>query len=558
MGLRTKICIGFSFIVLLIIGLSLNTIMNAEKSNNAIDGLQEESIPMLLATERMAFNVAERLALARGYVLIGDSNYKLEFEKLTKESLELGAWIEENTTNQAVLHIVKVNAEWTSVIMEEVFPEFDNGNLDEAKLILLGKATKNARQMMSIFRTTGDEDRQEITQTLTQMQQSGNALQATTLIISGGAVVLSILVAVFMSSSMLRPLRRLVAPVQRIAAGDLTGSTIPVKTKDEVGQLTQAFNEMRESLKSLIGKTASMTNQVAETAERLSASSEETSAATNQIAVTIQGVSNTSEGTVIQAKESSVAAKQVYVGVETITIATASASDKADEASKQARDGEGAITRAVGQIGTIHQTVSQSSELVGQLGERSKEIGNILSIITSLSEQTNLLALNAAIEAARAGEHGKGFAVVADEVRKLAEESKVSAEKISVMIGAIQTDTEKVVEEMNRGSEEVEVGIRVIHEVGQSFSSISGSIGQVIQEMLSVSDATQNIAMNTVQLSESLTEMEAFSIQNAEHSQDVTASTEEQLAAMEEIAMSSEMMSQLASELRSEVNKFKL
>ncbi|WP_088104498.1 methyl-accepting chemotaxis protein [Halalkalibacter urbisdiaboli] len=556
MGLRSKILIGFSLIVLLMLGFSGYTVLNVQQSNEAIESLNEESIPMLLAKERMAFNVAERLALARGYVLLGDSNYKLEFEKLTKESEELSAWIAEHSKDEAVLHITKVNTEWTNTIAQEVFPTYDNGNKEEAKLVLLGKGTSNAKQMMRLFRATGDDARTDITSVLNKVDNSGKSLQSMTLIMAIIVVVGSVIIAFFLSKSILQPIQRLLTPVKLIASGDLTGDEIKTKTKDELGQLTVAFNEMRENLRSLIGKTATMSSQVAATAEQLSASSEETSAATNQIAVTIQGVSTTSEGTVSRSKESSQAAKQVYEGVEKITIATASASDKAEEASKHSKEGEQAITRAVHQIGTIQQTVSESASLIRQLGERSKEIGDILNLITSISEQTNLLALNAAIEAARAGEHGKGFAVVADEVRKLAEESGSSAAKISGMINAIQTDTDKVVEEMSRGTKEVEIGTSVVHEVGQSFSSISASIEQMTEEMLNVSSATQNIAMNTVQLSESLAEMEQSSIQSADHSQEVMASTEEQLAAMEEIASSAEQLNQLASELRKEVKKF--
>jgi methyl-accepting chemotaxis protein len=513
---------------------------------------------MLLAKERMAFNVAERLALARGYVLLGDSNYVLEFERLTKESLELGSWIEQNTTDDVSIHIITMNKEWSEIIEKEVFPAYEGGDIANAKLLLLGRATTGARQMMRLFRNTGDESREAINAELEQMQESGDNLKTITIYITAAVIGLSIIIAIIMSMIVLRPIQRLLGSVEKVAAGDLSGEKIKVRTKDEIGQLTFAFNGMRDNLRNLIGKTASMTSQVAATAEQLSASSEETSAATNQIAVTIQEVSNTSEGTVVRSKESSDAAKQVYQGVETITFATAHASDRAEEASNQSKNGEQAIARAVQQIGTIHDTVRQSAARIQQLGERSQEIGNILSLITSLSEQTNLLALNAAIEAARAGEHGKGFAVVADEVRKLAEESRVSAEKISVMIEAIQVDTEKAVEEMSRGTKEVEIGTQVVHEVGDSFTSISESIERVTKEMFNVSNATQTIAMNTVQLSEALTEMEQSSMQNAAHSQEVTASTEEQLAAMEEIASSAETMNHLANELREEVNKFKI
>lgn len=557
-GIRLKILGGFLIVVLLIVGYAAYSIWSVQQSNQAIMDLQAEEIPMLLAKERMAFNVANRLALSRGYLLLGNEEYVDDFLVLSAESREIEEWIMENTSDESLLHLMKKTREWSGIIENEIFPVYQSGDTELAMLTLLSKATSPARQLMRQFQETAEMERNAVVAELEQINQSGTNLQMTTMWIAIAVVLLSIMIGMVISRMVVNPLKALLERVKFIAAGDLSGEAISVRKKDEIGQLTIAFNEMRDNLRHLIGKTASMSEQVAATSEQLSASSQETSAATNQIASTIQDVSEASEHTVSRSKESNQSAQQVNDGVEKITVATAGAGELAEHASKQAKDGEKAIGRAVNQIGTIQQTVSESAKLIKQLGERSKEIGDILGLITSISEQTNLLALNAAIEAARAGEHGRGFAVVADEVRKLAEESRASAEKISTMIELIQADTEKAVEEMNRGTEEVEVGTKVVHEVGDSFVSISSAIDRVTNEMYNVSTATQQIAMNAVQLNEALSEMEKSSVQNAEYAQGVAASTEEQLASMEEIASSAEALNQLSNELRDEVNKFKI
>lgn len=557
-GIRGRILLGFLFVVILMIGYAGYSIWNVQQTNQEIAQLQEEEVPLLMTMERMAFNVANRLALSRGYLLMGNAQYVEEFQQLTDESRELEEWLLQNTEDEVLHHLVSKTREWQTIMVDEVFPAQQNGDEDEAMLILLSRGTSPAQQLMRSFQEQSELNRDALATKLNEINSKGSQLQMTTIWISIAVTVLSIMSGLLIASMIVRPINVLLGRVNIIASGDLTGEEIPVKKKDEIGQLTMAFNSMRDNLRDLLSKTTNMSEQVAATAEQLSASSQETSAATNQIAVTIQEVSSASEQTLQRSQESTQSALKVNEGVEMITEATTGVSTLAEEASREAKEGEASISRAVSQISTIRETVSQSADFIQQLGERSHEIGNILELITSISEQTNLLALNAAIEAARAGEHGKGFAVVADEVRKLAEESRASAEKISTMILLIQEDTERAVEEMNRGTEEVEVGTKVVHEVGESFTRISDAVERVSKEMSHVTTATEQISLHTNRLNEALSEMEAASEQNADASQGVAASTEEQLASMEEIASSAEALNHLSTELQEEVSKFKI
>lgn len=557
-GIRGRILLGFLFVVILMIGYAGYSIWNVQQTNQEIAQLEEEEVPLLITMERMAFNVANRLALSRGYLLMGNTQYVEDFQKLTDESRELEEWLLQNTDDEVLHHLVNRTREWQTIMVDEVFPAQQSGDEDEAMLILLSRGTSPAQQIMRAFQEHSELNREALETKLDEINSKGSQLQMTTIWISIAVTALSIISGLFIASMIVKPINVLLGRVNIIASGDLTGEEIPVKKKDEIGQLTIAFNSMRDNLRGLLSKTSNMSEQVAATAEQLSASSQETSAATNQIAVTIQEVSTASEQTLHRSQESTQSALKVNEGVDMITEATTGVSTLAEEASQEAKDGEASIGRAVSQIGTIRETVSQSAEFIQQLGERSHEIGNILELITSISEQTNLLALNAAIEAARAGEHGKGFAVVADEVRKLAEESRASAEKISTMILLIQEDTERAVEEMNRGTAEVEVGTKVVHEVGESFTRISHAVERVTKEMTHVSTATEQISLHTSRLNEALSEMEAASEQNADASQGVAASTQEQLASMEEIASSAEALNHLSTELQEEVSKFKI
>jgi methyl-accepting chemotaxis protein len=204
----------------------------------------------------------------------------------------------------------------------------------------------------------------------------------------------------------------------------------------------------------------------------------------------------------------------------------------------------------------IEQTVNNSSQVVAKLGERSKEIGQIVDTIAGIAGQTNLLALNAAIEAARAGEQGRGFAVVAEEVRKLAEQSKEAAKQIAQLIGEIQGDTGNAIEAMNEGTREVAIGAEVVTTAGHAFGEIAELVTEVYSQVKEISAAIQQMAGSSQQMLLSVKEIERHSKNAAGEAMTVSAATEEQSASTEEIVSSSQNLAKLAQDLQEAVNKF--
>ena len=216
------------------------------------------------------------------------------------------------------------------------------------------------------------------------------------------------------------------------------------------------------------------------------------------------------------------------------------------------------MDKAVVQMAHIEQTVIASAQVVAKLGDRSKEIGQIVDTISGIAGQTNLLALNAAIEAARAGEQGRGFAVVAEEVRKLAEQSQEAAKQIATLIGEIQSETDQAVVAMNNGTREVKLGAEVVNASGQSFQEITGLVMQVSGQVKEISAAIEQMASGSQQIVESVKQIDELSKTASGEAQTVSAATEEQSASMEEIASSSQALANLAQNLRQAVSKFQI
>jgi len=196
--------------------------------------------------------------------------------------------------------------------------------------------------------------------------------------------------------------------------------------------------------------------------------------------------------------------------------------------------------------------------VVTALGERSSEIGQIVDTISSISEQTNLLALNAAIEAARAGEHGRGFAVVADEVRKLAESSQEAAHRISALIEETRRDTDNAVAGMQAGSEEVRVGTENIMSMGESFRKIIEIVENVSGQVQEISTAISGMAVSGQEIVGHIRTIGESSRSAAEEAETVSAATEEQSASVQEIAHASNELAKMAMDLQKEVQKFKV
>jgi methyl-accepting chemotaxis protein len=356
--------------------------------------------------------------------------------------------------------------------------------------------------------------------------------------------------------SITNPLQIMVQECEELAAGDFRERQYRLSRADEIGQLADALANMRGSIHTLMKKITESAEQVAASSEELTASAEQSAQATTQVAATISEVAEGAERQANAVDATASVVEQMSAGIQQVAANANAVSSVAEKTASAANQGDKAVSAAVSQMESIEKSVSSSAQVVMKLGERSKEIGQIVDTISGIAGQTNLLALNAAIEAARAGEQGRGFAVVAEEVRKLAEQSQEAAKQIASLISEIQRETESAVFAMNDGTREVKVGADVVNHAGTAFKEIVSLIGEVSSQVREISAAIQQMASGSQQIVTSVRDIDRISKDAAGQTQTVSAATQEQSASMEEIAASSQALARMAEELQGAVREF--
>ncbi|KPX99072.1 Histidine kinase, HAMP region: chemotaxis sensory transducer [Pseudomonas amygdali pv. myricae] len=326
------------------------------------------------------------------------------------------------------------------------------------------------------------------------------------------ALVLSILAAWVITRQITTPLQETLEVVERVASGDLSRN-LKVDRKDELGKLQATIQRMTVSLRELVGGIRDGVTQIASAAEELSAVTEQTSAGVNSQKVETDQVAT--------------AMHEMTATVQEVARNAEEASEAAVAADRQARDGERVVNEAIAQIERLASSVGNSSEAMGALKQESDKIGSVLDVIKSVAEQTNLLALNAAIEAARAGEAGRGFAVVADEVRSLAQRTQKSTEEIEALIARLQSGTQQAATVMDSSRELSTSSVELTRRAGGSLESITKTVSAIQAMNQQIAAAAEEQSATAEEINRSIINVRDVSEQTSAASEETAASSVE-------------------------------
>lgn len=556
-----KLILGFFIVILVLIGTIALNFKQLNSVNGTYQELLEEQTKKSISIQELRVIAKQEIVSMRGYLLLGDKQNregnKSAREEFKTKSESLKATLDSEKSIE-LLEAVNKSEQNVQQFADRMFTLKDAGETEQYEKLDSTQGRLILKQFDERVENLANYQSEAVEAKIAATSKEIDAIKLNMISLGVFAVIISLIIAMIMGTIISRPIKGMAKAAQKIAEGDLTAEQIRIRNRDEVGDLALAFNHMAQNLKNLITNVSQNTMQVSASAAELTASADQTIQATEQITSAMQEVASGSEAQGKNATESSQAMKNMTNGIQQLASTTAAVSELAIETNTEANKGNDSLQRVISQMDAIHTAVLESATVVKNLGNHSVEIGNIISIITDIAEQTNLLALNAAIEAARAGDHGRGFAVVADEVKKLAEQSKKSAEQIAGLISEIQQETNRAVTVMDTGTQEVQVGMTVVKVAEEGFSKIVELIEQVSKQIQEATTVSEEMSSSAEQIYASFDDIATIAQTSSSNIQNVASSSEEQLATIEEVAASAATLSKMAEELQSQVSRFKV
>jgi len=563
-SIKQRITISFSILVLILLifgGLTLFQSTRVAKLNHEamkyseqINLIKEKEIEHLLWAEELNESIILEQEF-KGELEASECDFGIWYEEM-KQSEDYNRMPDDMKAIFGTMEQYHNDVHNDAVLINQKIKE---GKKEEAMMLYNSKLRADLNEVSVIIDkyVEGQENYKEGIEKNINMYQRN--LLILIIVVSSLAVMTTLFFALNLLRKVVKPINNTVGMLKDISdgEGDLT-QRLKILSNDEIADLAIEFNIFVEKIQEIVKQVELNADMVAASAVGLTQISDDTVKISDEITASIQEIASGAETQLQGTEEVMNAMEEMAKGIQHTAEKTAIVSDESNKTASDAEAGNTTIQIAITQMDSINVSVKDSALLVRLLGERSKEIGKISEVITDISQQTNLLALNAAIEAARAGEHGRGFAVVADEVRVLAEQTKNSAEQISALILNIQEDTAKSINSMDNVTVEVKSGLDMVHNAGESFKQILGASKQIAEQIQEISAITEQMSASSEEVSASLGEMTKILSLSSTNTQSAATSSQQQLTAIMEVSNSANQLNNGALNLKSLVEKFKV
>ncbi|UJQ38268.1 methyl-accepting chemotaxis protein [Aeromonas caviae] len=521
MTIGKKLTAGFAVLGLMMAFIGGFSLFEFSKMNRAAIGFTDSILPAVVRTSTLGetINALRRYELDV-FLVADDAEQKARYRNESEKSLQEAArqivahdgtiWAEDREERRA-FDIVKADWERYVALHQRIRQMQDSGQMAEAQHLFMGEGvtlytnlTKSVGELIRINHGYSVGSRAEVVDAFDSAK-----LSVTLALVIGLALVVAL--SVVLTRQIRDPLIMLARQAQRIASGDLGRGELQEWirgnrfNRDELGQLGSAIDRMQGALAELVSEISGSVSQLSSAVEEVSAISEQSA----------KGMAS-QQGEVSQV---ATAMNEMQSTVNEVARNTTDAMGAAKQASRTSTQGNQVVRSAIGSIEQVSRQIEQAGSVVQQLETDSASISMVLDVIRGIAEQTNLLALNAAIEAARAGEQGRGFAVVADEVRSLAQRTQASTAEISKMIEVLQERTAEAGSAMQLSRQQMQESVELAREAGSSIDSINGAVTQITDMNTLIATATEQQNAVTEELNRSIVKIHTAADENAQGAQ---------------------------------------